>query len=156
MKHARTFTPDAPVAQMDEMTGLPGMVIACLRQWNRGGAPAALGLLRTQMANAPACAAFEALQDLTEVLGPHIRRPLRCHAPQCHCVGLDEAAFARFVEEAALGEREDALMLASLLVAPRGIMPLADAAGRFGLALHRALLCQRAQSIPDPVNTTRH
>lgn len=156
MKHARTITPDAPVAQMNDMAGLPGMVIACLRHWNRGGAAAALGLLRAHMAEAPACAAFEALQDLTEVLGPHIRRPLRCHAPQCHCVGLDEAAFARFVEEAALGEREDALMLASLLVEARGILPLADAARRLGLTLHRAVLRQREQCIPDPANRTRH
>ncbi|KNX41722.1 hypothetical protein ROTO_16930 [Roseovarius tolerans] len=156
MKHVRTITPDAPVAQMDDMTGLPGIVIACLRHWNRGGAAAALGLLRAHMSEATACASFEALQDLTDVLGPHIRRPLRCHAPQCQCVGLDEAAFARFVEEAALGEREEALMLASLLVAPRGIMPLADAAHRLGLTLHRAVLQQRTQGFPDPANQTRH
>ncbi|HKL54505.1 MAG TPA: hypothetical protein VJ893_00120 [Roseovarius sp.] len=156
MKHARTITPDAPVAQMDDMTGLPGLVIACLRHWNSGGAAAALGLLRGHMSEAAACAAFEALQDVTAVLGPHIRRPLRCHAPQCHCVGLDEAAFARFVEEAALGEREEALMLASLLVEARGIMPLADAASRLGLALHRAVLRQRVQSFPDPANKIRH
>jgi len=156
MKHERNISGAAPVAHLPDLPGLQGLAIGCLRHWNRGGAAAALGALRAQMPEARACAAFDALQDLTETLATHIRRPLRCHAPQCHCVGPDEAAFARFVEEAALGDREDALMLASLLVAPRGILPLADAAARLGLGLHRALLIEGATKIPEPTSQTRH
>ncbi len=156
MKHAREITGQMPVGQMAEMADLPGMVVSCLRQWNRGGAVAALEMLRAHMAEVQALATFEALQDLTEVLAPHMRRPLRCHAPHCACVGMDEAAFARFVEEAALGAREDALMLASLLVEARAILPLTDAAERLGLCLHRGSLCARRPVMPDPVSQTRH
>ena len=156
MKHAREITGQMPVGQMAEMADLPGMVISCLRQWNRGGAVAALEMLRRHMAQAQALATFEALQDLAEVLASHMRRPLRCHAPHCACVGLDEAVFARFVEEAALGLREDALMLASLLVEARAILPLTEAAGRLGLNLQRAALCTRRHVMPDPVSQTRH
>ncbi|WP_297772197.1 hypothetical protein [uncultured Roseovarius sp.] len=156
MKHARDLSGQMPVGHMAEMDGISAMAVACLRAWNQGGAMRAHAMLCERMTEPMATASFEALHDVTEVLGSNVRRPLRCHAPQCDCVGLDEAAFARFVEEAALGEREDALMLASLLVAPRGILPLADAAGRLGLALHRAVLCQQTQAIPDPVNQTRH
>jgi len=156
MKHTRAITGTAPVDHISEMTGLSGMVIACLRHWNSGGAAAALWLLRDRLGERQAGASFKALQDLADTLGTCMRRPLRCHAPHCHCVGSDEAAFARFVEEAALGVREDALMLASLLVDARGILPLTDAAGRLGLHLHRAALCEAMQRMPDPASPTRH
>jgi hypothetical protein len=154
MKHARDWTGQMPVDQLDQMDGLNRLTVAALRAWNAGGAARAHALLCDRMAEPMALAAFEALHDLTEVMGPHIRRPLRCHAPQCTCVGLDEAAFARFVEEAALGEREDALLLASVLVQARAILPLTDAAARLGLCLHRATL--RTPRIPDPASATRH
>ena len=154
MKHARDWTGQMPVDQMTQMDGLNRLTVAALRAWNAGGALRAHALLCERLAEPMALAAFEALHDLTEVLGPHIRRPLRCHAPQCACVGLDEAAFARFVEEAALGEREDALLLASILVQARAILPLTDAAARLGLCLHRA--ARAASRIPDPASATRH
>lgn len=156
MKHARDMTGQMPVADMSELTGLSGMAVCCLRHWNQGGAEAALAMLCARMADGQALVAFEALQDLTAVLAAHMRRPLRCHAPHCACLGMDEAAFARFVEEAAMGEREDALMLASLLVEARAILPLTDAAGRLGLSLHRAALCARRHVIPEAASRTRH
>jgi len=156
MKHMRHISGTVPAGQMSEMTGVAGMVIACLRHWNRGGAAAALGLLRDRMGEPRAGVSVKALQDLADVLEGGMRRPLRCHQPDCPCVGTDEAAFARFVEEAAFGTREDALMLASLLVESRGILSLTDAAGRLGLHLHRAALCEGRRHIPDPVSQTRH
>ena len=51
MKHARAITGTAPVGHISEMTGVSGMVIACLRHWNDGGAAAALGLLRDRWAS---------------------------------------------------------------------------------------------------------
>ena len=156
MKHTRHISGTVPAGHMSEMTGVAGMVIACLRHWNRGGAAAALGLLRDRMGETRAGSSFEALQDLADVLEAGMRRPLRCHTPDCPCVGCDEAAFARFVEEAAFGTREDALMLASLFVESRGILSLSDAAERLGLHLHRAALCKDRQHIPDPVSQTRH
>ncbi|WP_417726092.1 hypothetical protein [Roseovarius sp.] len=156
MKHARDLTGQMSVDQMSEMHGLARLVVAALRAWNAGGAIRAHALLCERMAEPMALTAFEALQDVTEVLGATLRRPLRCHAPHCPCVGMDEAAFARFVEEAALGEREDALMMASVLVNARGILALTEAAARFGLSLQRAALCVQTARIPEPISATRH
>jgi hypothetical protein len=156
MKHARDIMGPVPAGHISEVTPVSGMVIACLRQWNTGGAAGAFGLLRERLGERQATASFCALQDLADTLDACMRRPLRCHAPHCACVGADEAAFARFVEEAAFGAREDALMLASLLVDARGMLPLADAARRFCLVLHRAELCAAASRIPDPASQTRH
>lgn len=156
MKHVRHIAGNAPAGHISEMTDVAGMVISCLRHWNRGGAVAALALLRARVGERQGAASFAALQDLAGSLESGMRRPLRCHAPECPCVGSDEAAFARFVEEAAFGPREDALMLASLLVDARAILPLTDAAERLGLNLYRAALCKDMQRMPDPVSQTRH
>jgi hypothetical protein len=61
------------------------------------------------------------------------------HGCACPCLGADEAAFARLVQTATEGEREDALMLACCMVRPDlapGLVHLAQAAG---LALAWAL-----------------
>lgn len=156
MKHARDITGSTTVGDMTGVTHVADMVITCLRQWNRNGAAAAFALLRDRMGAAQAGASVRALQDLADILEAHMRRPLRCHAPHCSCVGTDEAAIARFVEEAAFGARDDALMLASLLVDCRGILPLTDAAARFGLCVHRAALCAAVRTMPEPTSQTRH
>ena len=140
MKHPRDLSGEVPGAAMQGMEPLPTLVIAVLRGWNRGGAGAALVALRERMTEAQAAAAMAAMCDLAGILGTSRRRPLACHAPQCLCVGADEAAFARFVREAALGDREDALLLASLIVDGPAIIGLTEAAARFGLHLHRATL----------------
>ena len=46
----------------------------------------------------------------------HARRPLLGHAPDCPCAGADECVFARFVALAAEGAREDAVLMAALMV----------------------------------------
>ena len=140
MKHARDLSGGVPVASMEAMPPLAALVITALRGWTRGGAGLALEALRGRMTEAQAAAAMAAMCDLASVLGTARRRPLACHAPDCPCVGADEAAFARFVQAAALGEREDALLLASLVVDARAIIGLTDAAQLFGLHLHRATL----------------
>ena len=157
MKHARDLSGELPVAAMDGMQPLAVLLIAALRAWNRGGAGAALVALRARMSEGQATSAMAAMCDLAGVLGTARRRPLACHAPDCPCVGADEATFARFVQEAALGEREDALLLASLVVEAHAITRLADAAQRFGLHLHRATLCDGvALTATQPMGTTVH
>ncbi|MET4101691.1 hypothetical protein ABIE58_001114 [Roseovarius sp. MBR-78] len=157
MKHARDLSGELPVAAMAGMEPLAALVIAALRGWNRGGAGAALGVLRGRMSEAQAAAAMAAMCDLAGILGVSRRRALACHAPHCPCVGADEAAFARFVRAAALGEREDALWLASLMVEGHAILCLTDAASRFGLHLHRATLCAApTMTAACPKGTTVH
>jgi hypothetical protein len=157
MKHARDLSGDVPVAAMQAMHPLGAFVIAALRAWNSGGAGAALVALRARMSEGQAATAMAAMCDLAGILGAARRRPLACHAPHCPCVGADEATFARFVREAALGEREDALLLASLMVDARAITGLTDAAQRFGLHLHRATLREAAAlTAGAPAGTTLH
>jgi len=157
MKHDRDLSGGGAMAAMQAMEPLPALVITALRGWSRGGAGAALEALRARMTEAQAAAAMAAMCDLAGILGTARRRPLACHAPQCPCVGGDEAAFARFVQEAALGEHEDALLLASLMVDGHAILGLTDAAARFGLHLHRAALCAGTALTAAPaVNTRLH
>lgn len=140
MRHARDLAGDLPVAAMGGLTPVAGLVVAVLRGWNAGGPGQAMAVLRAHMTEPRAGAAMAALCDLAGVLGAHRRRPLACHAPHCTRVGADEAGFARFVECAALGAREEALLMAGLIVEGRAILSLTDAAARFGLHLHRASL----------------
>jgi len=157
MKHARDLLDELHMADIRGMQPLAALVIAALRGWNRGGAGAALEALRARMREGQAAAAMAAMCDLAGILGTARRRPLACHGPDCPCVGADEAAFARFVQEAALGEREDALLLASLMVEAHAITGLAEAAQRFGLHLHRATLRDTiALTGACPAGTTVH
>lgn len=157
MKHSRSFSGELPVAAMQGMQPLAALVILALRGWNSGGAGEALVALRAHMSEGQAAAAMAAMCDLAGVLGVACRRPLACHALYCPFVGADEAAFARFVQEAALGTREDALLLASLMVEARAITELTAAAQRLGLQLYRATLRDQATSIASCAqDTTLH
>lgn len=78
------------------------------------------------------------LSDLCSFCARHCRRPLSAHGEGCPCLGGDEACLARFVELAIAGERDEALMLAMLLVRA-DLAPIAVAlAEQAGLALRRA------------------
>lgn len=80
---------------------------------------------------------FERLCTLCET---YARRPLMRRSLHCKCFGSDEFCFANFIVTAAEGEREDALMIATLLVRP-DVAPLVVAlAAEVGLALKRMRL----------------
>jgi hypothetical protein len=59
------------------------------------------------------------------------------HAPGCPCAGADECVFARFVALAAEGAREDAVLMAALMVRADLALGLALQAERIGLRLMR-------------------
>jgi hypothetical protein len=139
MKHARDFGGD-PSVLPDAPDPFEALVAAALRAWERGGAGAALPMLRARMTEAQAAVAMAALCDLAGLLCISRRRSPAARVPADSRLGADEALFARFVREAALGEREDALLLASLLVEAPALMAVTDAAARFGLHVHRGVL----------------
>jgi hypothetical protein len=60
-----------------------------------------------------------------------------CHDIACPCVGGDEYALARFVALAAEGDREDAVLLAALLVRADVALCLAPLAEEVGLRVGR-------------------
>lgn len=79
---------------------------------------------------------FESQRDLSHICA--VRSPaIGSHKPHCTCIGADERCFAHFIETAATGRREDALLLATLMVR-EDAAPLAVAhAQHLGLALMR-------------------
>ena len=155
MKHARDLSGDPPVVTVEDTAPFASLVIATLRAWEGGGAGAALVVLRARMTEAQAGAAMAALCDLAGLLCAARRRPSA--ATGAHGLGADAAVFARLVEEAALGEREIAMMLASALVEGPALMELTDAASRFGLHVHRATLRDaRDLTGAQALGATRH
>lgn len=90
--------------------------------------------------------AARGFHQLSQLCHGHARRPLCPHALQCACLGGDEACFARMVASAAEGAREDALMMALLLVRA-DIAPLVTGLAQdAGLALRRMTLREQAAS----------
>ena len=67
----------------------------------------------------------------------HSRRALVGHAPGCPCAGADECVFARFVALAAEGSREQAILMAALMVRADLAFCLATRAEAIGLRLMR-------------------
>lgn len=140
MRHARDLTGDPLAATSGGLSPVTALVVAVLRGWNAGGPGQAMEVLRAHMTEPRAGAAMAALCDLAGVLGAHRRRPAGCDALHGAGLGADEVGFARFVDCAALGERDAALLMATRLVEARATLSLTDAAARLGLHLHRATL----------------
>ncbi len=59
------------------------------------------------------------------------------HAVTCRCVGADEAVIAQVLSLAARGEREDAMLILSLLVAGDRLLPAVHIAQQAGLVVLR-------------------
>lgn len=75
------------------------------------------------------------------------------HSVQCKCLGADESCFANFIATAATGDRDDAMLIATLLVRP-DVAPLITAlATDFGLALVRMNLAAPKDMVRSPEHT---
>lgn len=79
----------------------------------------------------------ELLRQICGLCASYGRRPLMRHGLGCACLGADEACFAHMVAAAATGAREDALMLAALIVRPDLAPALVALSEQLGLALNR-------------------
>jgi hypothetical protein len=129
----------SPVGRVAELPPLERMVIRGLRLWSLG----ADGQVRLQAElaarhGAPAARHLaEGFGELLQISVLHARRPLLGHALDCPCAGADECVFARFVSLAAEGAREDAILIASLLVRADLALVLAGRAEEIGLGLMR-------------------
>ena len=103
--------------------------------------PQAPNRLQTELAERQGAAAAAGIAadfgDLMLFFARHARRPMLRHDVDCPCAGADECVFARFVALAAEGAREDAVLMAALLVRPDMALPLATLAGAVGLELAR-------------------
>lgn len=68
------------------------------------------------------------------------------HALNCNCLGADENCFAQMIGAAADGGREDAIMIASLIVRHDVAPALAALSQTFGLALRQ--MSMQKMSVP--------
>lgn len=129
----------APVGFLTELNDLEADAVTYLRLWCDGHAGQSQVAFDFEAALGPQQGnkALRALEGLFDLCARHGRRPLMRHATTCKCLGADEACFANFVATAVTGEREDALMIAMLLVRPDIAPVVTSLAMEFGLALKR-------------------
>lgn len=133
----------APVGHLDALPPLEALSVRALRRWCDGGAEALAGDLALALgprSGEEAARAFDAFCRHCLSAG---RRPLLRHGGGCPCLGADEAAFARLVQTATEGEREDAMMLACVMLRPDLAPATVFLAQAAGLALSLALATRR-------------
>lgn len=94
---------------------------------------------------------YRTFQELCRMIGRFGHRPMMRHHLDCECLGADENVFANFVAAAAEGSREDAMMLASLIVRPDAAPMLTSLAEDIGHALRS--MTSQPQTTPLPSHT---
>ena len=157
MKHTRDsdMVGAFPVSALDNLTPGEALAVLCLRRW-QDGPEAAAALLVPALGPVAAKACLRSFGEVMGVVQRHGRRSLIRHGEACRCVGSDEAVLAHYLMVAATGEREDAMLIASLLVEGPLLLPMTESARVAGLYLHRAGLRGGGAAFPEPVSATRH
>lgn len=135
--NARHAPGAAPVARVADLAPLERRVVLYARLWTEGrlGQAEVWRDLIAQHGPAGATSAAGHLDALLREMLAFGRRPMQRHAPSCPCAGGDECVLARFVALAAEGAREDAILMASLMVRADMSMMLASIAEELGLSL---------------------
>lgn len=132
----------APVGLVTELPEVEMGAVLYLRLWCDG--PEAQAQVWNDFASGLGArhgrSALKAFERLCSMAVDHGRRPLMRHQITCRCLGADEAAFANLIGAAAEGERDDAMILASIIVRPDLALSVAALAEEFGLALKRLLM----------------
>lgn len=132
----------APVGKVTDLGPLEAAAVICLRLWcdspeGRRKVRDDFSQLLGTMAGDAALHAFDEFCNLCVL---HGRRAFARHDPACECLGADEACLAHLVALATEGEREDAMLIATLLVRPDVSLHLVAAAQALGMALLRVSL----------------
>jgi len=158
MSSAQKNRGGAPVGHIADLEGIEAASVIYLRLWCDG--PKAQASMwddfASSLGSGHADRALKVSEDLFDLCAKHGRRPLMRHAVSCRCVGADEACFANFIATAATGAREDAMLIATLLVRA-DVAPLVTAlATDFGHALMRMTLAAPRHMRPKNAATTIH
>ncbi|MBY6139280.1 hypothetical protein KUV26_07495 [Leisingera daeponensis] len=101
-------------------------------------------------------AAFEAFGYLCNFCATHGRRPLVRHGMTCRCLGADENCFANLLASAAEGQKDDAHILASLIVTPRKAPELVRLASDCGLLMREVMGLKLPRQTGRPATATLH
>ena len=129
----------SPVGLVADLDAVEAGAVLCLRLWC-GDASTRVQVgsdLSSALGAAAGRQALGALDGMCRLCAGHGRRPILHHQVGCACLGADEACFARIVGAASDGDREDAALIATLMVRPDFAMTLAGHAETLGLALRR-------------------
>ncbi len=115
----------APVGQLDELPTLEIVAITFFRLWCDGGAHRERLERDLALALGPADAvtAVALFDDLMRTTLACARRPLVRHGVPCRCFGGDESAFANMLAAAVIGDRDEAMLFASILISGQGAWP---------------------------------
>lgn len=142
----------APVGLLDDLDAAEALAVLCLRLWCEGprGRDEVARVFVTGLGKDRAAPALDAFAGLLDLCVHYGRRPLLHHKAGCRCLGADEACFANFLMSAAEEEREDAMLLATLMVRADAAPILAEAGRAVGLTL------RRLAAGADPLRATLH
>ena len=149
----------APVGYLEDLGAVEAGAVMYFRLWAEGSEAQAQVWAEFADALGPTGGreALGALEQLVSLCARHARRPILRHGVACKCIGGDEACFANFIAAAAGGEREDAMLIATLLVRPDVAPLLVGLAERLGLALRRMAGVRRAPPLSHrPEGATLH
>ena len=127
----------APVGYLSELNQLEQNAILFLRYWSQrsmadndlqnkfwSNITYDLGITKTRQA-------IDAFDEIFTLCVKYSRRPIMKHDLECKCIGGDESCFANIIGFAQDGELEDALLIASNLVAPKFASCLVTSARKF-------------------------
>ena len=132
----------APVGYVSDLDAVEAGAVLYFRLWNDGaeGQSRAATDFAHALGARHGAGALNALEQICGLCTRHGRRPLLRHDVTCQCLGADEACLAHMVGSATTGEREDAMLIATLMVRADMAPGLAGLAETLGLALHRMSL----------------
>lgn len=129
----------APVGFITELDGIEAASVIYLRLWCDGpdSQASVWNDFATGLGSIQGRKAVKSFEHLCNLCSQYGRRPLMRHSVNCKCLGADESCFANFIGAAVLGDRDDAMLIATLLVRPDVAPLLTSLAIDFGLALKR-------------------
>ena len=134
----------APVGYLSELNQLEQNAILFLRYWSQcakadhdlqnafwSTITYDFGITKTRQA-------IDAFDEIFTLCFKYSRRPIMKHDLACTCIGGDESCFANIIGFAQDGELEDALLLASNLVAPKFSSYLVTSAKKFATSITKS------------------
>jgi hypothetical protein len=137
----------AAVGRLADLAPVEAGAVMYLRLWSDGahGRDDAASDFNLALGTEQGCAAMMTLEQICMLCAKYSRRPMIRHGLSCSCLGADENCFAQMIGAASDGDREDAMLMASLLVRADYAPSLAVLSEKLGLALRRMVQPQSYQ-----------
>lgn len=145
----------ATVGHLTDLSAIEAAAVLYLRMWGEGdqGIRQIQRDFTTILGGPDGQLAFLAFDSLCQNCANYGRRPLMRHQLKCNCLGADENCFANLIGAAGDGAREDAAIMAALIVRPDLAFALADLAQQVAITFQRLI---HAAPLAAPIKTTLH